>query len=274
MLNEINFDGVIELQAVFFDIDGTLIGRDGKVPASVPAAIENLRAKKNLAFIASGRTKVLVHDPRLNGINFDGIISGSGSLIEYRGEIIFYRTVPTDLATFALDVFKKNKVLPILEGKDFIYFDEDDELPFPIYQTEAKNFLGEKILSVKKFFGRWEFSKFFCRTEPKISDVAGCVAELEKFFDFQIHDAHKFEMVLHGINKGSAIKTVCEKLRLEICDTFAVGDSVNDFDMLKTAGNSIAMMNAPSEVKAVVDYVTDFAEDDGIAKALRRFNLI
>lgn len=261
------------MKAVFFDIDGTLISRDLRVPSSVPAAIEQLRANGHKAFISSGRTKVLVHDPLLDGIEFDGVVSGCGSLIEYRGEILFYQTVPTNLAAAALDVFKKNKVLPILEGKDFIYFDEDNELPVVPFRPDLKKNLGDKLLPLKSNSGKWEFSKFSCITAPNVSNVADCVASLEKFFDFQIHNANVFEMVNKGINKGSAIKIVCEKLGIDIADTFAVGDSVNDLDMLKTAGTAIAMANAPDEVKAVADYVTDLAEDDGIANALKYFKL-
>lgn len=268
------FFGVVNLKLGFFDIDGTLISRNLCVSSSVPTAIEQLRANGNKAFISSGRTKVLVHDPLLKGIEFDGVISGCGSLIEYRGEVLFYRTVPANLAVPALDVFKKNKVLPILEGKDFIFFDEDNDLPVVPLRPDLKKNLSDKILPLKSNFGKWEFSKFSCLTAPNISNVADCVASLEKFFDFQIHNANVFEMVTKGINKGSAIKIICEKLGIDIADTFAVGDSINDLDMLKTAGTAIAMANAPDEVKAVADYVTNLAEDDGIANALKHFNLI
>lgn len=44
--------------------------------------------------------------------------------------------------------------------------------------------------------------------------------------------------------------------------------------MLKFAGLGIAMGNAPDNVKAEADYVTDKAEDDGIEKALKNFGVI
>lgn len=258
----------------FFDIDGTLISRDLRVSSRLPAALEQLRANGHKAFISSGRTKVLAHDPLLSGIEFDGVVSGCGSLIEYRGDVLFYKTVPTDLAVMALDVFKKNKVLPILEGKDFIYFDEDNALPLVPFRPDLKRNLNDKLLPLKSNFGKWEFSKFSCLTAPNISNVTDCIASLEKYFDFQIHNSAVFEMVSKGVNKGSAIKVICEKFGIDLADTFAIGDSINDLDMLKTAGTAIAMANAPDEVKAVADYVTGLAEEDGIANALKHFKLI
>ena len=44
--------------------------------------------------------------------------------------------------------------------------------------------------------------------------------------------------------------------------------------MLETAGLGIAMGNAVIEAKAVADYVTDRIENDGIEKALKKFELI
>lgn len=39
--------------------------------------------------------------------------------------------------------------------------------------------------------------------------------------------------------------------------TIAIGDNVNDKEMIEFAGIGIAMGNAPEEVKAIADYKTD-----------------
>jgi hydroxymethylpyrimidine pyrophosphatase-like HAD family hydrolase len=44
--------------------------------------------------------------------------------------------------------------------------------------------------------------------------------------------------------------------------------------MLKTVGLSVAMGNAPDELKAIADYVTDHIDDDGVYKALKHFAII
>jgi len=44
--------------------------------------------------------------------------------------------------------------------------------------------------------------------------------------------------------------------------------------MLREAGYSVAMGNAPEEVKRVCSYVTDLPERDGIEKAMIHFDLI
>ena len=262
------------MKAVFFDIDGTLIDNSNKrVPTSARDAISYLHSEGHLTFICSGRPKLLVNESHLNNIFFDGVISSSGALIEYNGAILYYRTVPVDLAKKALDVFTKNNILPILEGKNLIYYDETN-LPFKPYQSDIKTALGDKIQSIAGHFGKWEFCKFVCITDPTLSNVKNCVNNLKSEFNFQIHNDFLFEMLLKGVNKGSAINFVCQKLGIDPADTVAIGDSVNDLDMLEAAGTAIAMANAPDEVKNAADFVTALAEDDGIAIALKHFNLI
>ena len=49
----------------FFDIDGTLIDYHGSMPESAAEAIRGIHRKGNLAFIATGRTRARVRDPKL-----------------------------------------------------------------------------------------------------------------------------------------------------------------------------------------------------------------
>jgi hydroxymethylpyrimidine pyrophosphatase-like HAD family hydrolase len=52
-----------------------------------------------------------------------------------------------------------------------------------------------------------------------------------------------------------------------------MGDMPNDVLMFEKSGFSIAMGNASDEVKAQASAVTDSSENEGFAKAVRRFIL-
>ena len=47
-----------------------------------------------------------------------------------------------------------------------------------------------------------------------------------------------------------------------------MGDNYNDLGMLRLAGTSVAMGNAPEDIKAVASYVTRTNNEDGVAYAL------
>ncbi len=55
---------------------------------------------------------------------------------------------------------------------------------------------------------------------------------------------------------------------IEKKEIITIGDNFNDKDMIEYAGLGIAMGNAPDEVKAVSDFVTDSNDNDGVFKAL------
>jgi len=70
--------------------------------------------------------------------------------------------------------------------------------------------------------------------------------------------------------KGNALLTLAKRLNVRPEETAAVGDDVNDVDMLRKAGVGIAMGNAPEAVKAEADFVVAANSDDGLAEALGR----
>ena len=55
--------------------------------------------------------------------------------------------------------------------------------------------------------------------------------------------------------------------------SITIGDQPTDVPMFKRSGFSIAMGNAPDQVKALASATTDSYNDEGFAKAMERFIL-
>ena len=72
-----------------------------------------------------------------------------------------------------------------------------------------------------------------------------------------------------GVSKASALELVRRRLGVEPPQTTAVGDQRNDLEMLHWAARSVAMGNAPDEVKAVADEVTLDVDQDGLVSVLK-----
>ena len=68
--------------------------------------------------------------------------------------------------------------------------------------------------------------------------------------------------------KAGGLQKLAEHLGLSAENIMAIGDSNNDLDMLRWAGTSVVMGNAPDRVKELADYVTAENDQDGVAKAL------
>jgi len=75
------------------------------------------------------------------------------------------------------------------------------------------------------------------------------------------------------LNKLCAVEAILERLGVSYEETMAIGDSSSDYAILKACGVGVAMGNAPEEIKAAADDVTDLNTNDGVAKAFEKYVL-
>jgi Cof subfamily protein (haloacid dehalogenase superfamily) len=72
-------------------------------------------------------------------------------------------------------------------------------------------------------------------------------------------------------SKANAVSWLIQRMNIDRSEVIAMGDNYNDREMIAFAGMGIAMGNAPDEIKASADYVTDTNNNDGVCKALEKF---
>ncbi|MCC8152423.1 MAG: HAD hydrolase family protein, partial [Lachnospiraceae bacterium] len=78
---------------IFFDIDGTIWDRENIIPESTKTALRLLKENGHQIFLCSGRTRVFIRSEELFSMNFDGVLSGCGTHIEYHGREVLYKKV-------------------------------------------------------------------------------------------------------------------------------------------------------------------------------------
>lgn len=74
-----------------------------------------------------------------------------------------------------------------------------------------------------------------------------------------------------GVDKAHGLSKVCSKLGIRADDVLALGDGRNDIEMLRWAGRGVALGDAPDEVRAAADHVTDRFDDGGTTAELARW---
>lgn len=84
-------------------------------------------------------------------------------------------------------------------------------------------------------------------------------------------DPHFLELLNSEVNKGYALKQLCQRLNIMPENVIAIGDEKNDISMFDFAGTAICMKNGNPEAKEAANYFTAANNDDGIAKALKKF---
>ena len=78
------------------------------------------------------------------------------------------------------------------------------------------------------------------------------------------------EISRKGVSKETGVRLLCDHLDIDLSEVIAIGDNMNDFELISAAGLGVAMGNAQPELKAIADEVTDTNENDGVAKAIQK----
>ena len=89
-----------------------------------------------------------------------------------------------------------------------------------------------------------------------------------------MHDNVVLECTPKGTSKATGIEWLCKHLGVAKEDTYGIGDSINDLEMLQCVGHGIAMGDGTQAAKDVAEYVTTPLWEDGIYHALQHYGLI
>ncbi|MBR6919740.1 MAG: Cof-type HAD-IIB family hydrolase [Bacteroidales bacterium] len=259
-------------KAIFFDIDGTLWRRGTPVPQSTVRAIEQLKQNGHYVFINTGRSKAHVIDKQLLDIGWDGMVSACGTLVEFGDRVIYRSLIPGEEWRRIIKTCKHYGVRMIIEGEEFLYFDDEDYMGDPYGQTLIHE-LGLKRRRLLDEKSGWKAGKFAVDLNPT-EDSSGWFEELGDRYRFIKHAEHVYEVVPHGCDKADGMRMMAEYLGIPTENVVAFGDGLNDMDMLKSSGTGVAMGNARQELKDIADYVTTAVEKDGIYNALMQLGLI
>ncbi|MDR0489547.1 MAG: Cof-type HAD-IIB family hydrolase [Propionibacteriaceae bacterium] len=78
------------------------------------------------------------------------------------------------------------------------------------------------------------------------------------------------DLMPSGVSKGSAAIELASILDLNQSEILAIGDDYNDIELLRWAGQGVAMAEAPAPVLDIADEVTGSFDEDGVAMVLDR----
>ncbi|MDE6281398.1 MAG: HAD family hydrolase [Oscillospiraceae bacterium] len=276
----------MERKLIFLDIDGTLTEPGHNVPPdSAVEAVRRARQSGHRVVLASGRSYGML-SPLLR-YGFDGLVGSAGGYIMYGEEVVYDCPMTPAQQELVLDVFQRNGVFRTVEGRDTSYTDE----AFKDFLREAAQAEGNSELlrwreQIENELGIRPMAEY--RGEPvyKVGFVSRDAADLREpmrvlgdSFDFCIQGTDQFgaingELINKAFNKGLAVERLCGYLNIPIDDTIAFGDSMNDLEMIQTAGLGVCMGNGSEALKKIADEVCPPVGEDGLYQAFERHGLI
>ena len=251
------------------DLDGTLLDGEDKLP---PDSIKRLNRliDKGLNFtIATARNYDSAY-PLLRGLNLQHPV------ILFNG--VYLTEFHTGTNIFFSDFISPemiNEILALVEPREiapFIYTYGDNH---SVYYRSINNFGAQKYINsvssyknikqVDEFiFSEYERISGFLLIDTKINLepiynklLSLYRDELNTYFaqDVSNPNFHWLQSFHQKANKGIMLKRMTEHLGIPISKTVVFGDYMNDLDMFKVAGHSIAVENALPEVKAAAQQI-------------------
>lgn len=264
---------------VFIDVDGTLVLDNQSILDSTVKACVEARKNGHLLFLCTGRSKAELFDNILE-IGFDGLICAGGGYTEIEGKTLFHKRVSEDDVRIIVDYFNGNEVDFYIESNGGLYASENCVVHLMkrlnIQRKEDHPFL-EALIEGEDLY-RKDVNKI-CFLEPNKIDFHTIQERFKGSFEVlhctvPVFGENSGELAVKGVSKENAIKEVLKALDMKQEQTMAIGDGLNDIDMITYCAIGIAMGNAEEGLKEVSDDVCARIEEDGLYKAFEKYQLI
>jgi len=267
-------DMPIRLLAI--DLDDTLLTKDLTISDRTMSAIAKARAKGVLVTVATGRMprscQKYIEQLEIN----IPVISCNGAIIRESpgGEIIYRQVIDSKLAAEVIGKMQNEGMHCQIYIKDKIYTNKFNKWAGiwkrqTVHESEEADLLeilsgesegAEKLVSIDE-------------EEIILLKYKTLGEQFEGRINAMVSKPNFLELCEASVSKGNALAFLAERHGIQKEEVMAIGDSLNDIDMIKYAGLGIAIGNARSEVKKEADYITGTNNEDGVALAIEEFIL-
>ncbi len=276
----------MDQKLIFLDIDGTLTEPGKNVPPpSAVEAVQRARENGHKVVLCSGRNYGMLFPVMQYG--FDGLVASAGGYIEYNGQVVYDCPMTPEQQSRVLDIFRESGIFRTIGGRNHSYTDEGfKEFLAENIQSKANSELLRWRIQIENELGIRPMSEydgepvygmaFMSRGAERLKKP---MQMLQEEFDFCIQDEDACGIVngeLSGkdFDKGKAVERLCEFLGISTEDTIAVGDSMNDLEMLQSAGTGVCMADGSPALLQIADMVCPSVTEDGLYNAFEKLNLL
>jgi Cof subfamily protein (haloacid dehalogenase superfamily) len=255
------------IKAIFFDIDGTLVSHTKRdIPEGVLTALDELRAKGILLFIASGRHISEFPALPLHDYPFDGYVTQTGQIC-YNGafETIYEQPFTDEDTESLVRMFNEREIPIVLLNDRSLYINFVNE-----YVVRTQNAINTPIPPIDSYHGEKLYGATVFGESATIDRVE------ERLTASRATRWNRFaaDIVLGEAGKENGIRKMLDHYGISRDEIMAFGDADNDLDMISFAGIGVVMGNGTEKMKAIADYVTASVDEGGVVEALRHFGLI
>ncbi len=279
------------IKLIASDVDGTIIDKNNKIPKENLEAIDKIH-EKNIPFaICTGKTYAVSENICKQFNPTFGIFGNGTQIIDFKNnkellrntlskEDLLYITTLVERFDLHLHIYTDKEIisekLKYMDLRNFILKSKNSsiDLNFKIVGNItdyiSKNDLSVFSAVVSSENSLFEFEQFinvnnnimyqFINKRGKYKDII-----IEKEYEYiNIYPTH--------IDKDESVNFLTNYLKIKKQEVLAIGDNVNDLNMVKNSGIGVAVNEAYDELKQVANYVTTKTTAEGaFSEAINKF---
>lgn len=286
---------------IAIDLDGTLLNSYGEVSEENKKVIQKALQKDIEIVIASGRplASAKSYANEIGAKNY--VICGNGSILYdlNQEKIVYDQSIERQKALEIIKICEDNSIffniytdsLTVCKSINYnISFynnenkkvTEDKKTNIKIVDDIYKYVEENKNIQVLKITVCDESKVIFDRIIKKLKEVKNVdILELQhmakKYIQFGTEEKkveyYYTEITSKNVNKWRAIQRLTEILGIEEKQIMAIGDNMNDKDMIENAGMGIIMGNSAPYMKEFADNIVSDNNNNGVAEAIEKYVL-
>lgn len=279
------------IKLIASDLDGTMFEKGNVIPETNLKAINDIN-NSNINFtICTGKTYSLFKNICEDIGTGYGIFGNGNQIINLKtDEEIYRKLLRNEDVLFCINTAKKLKLhVHLYTNKEVItekllYMDLRN---FELTKNDKNVDLEFKIVTdIQEYVEREnpEILKLVISAEKDLAILkeefvknknlqVNLIRKVDKYRDEIIGKEYEYlDIMPAGINKEQALEVLENYLKIDKSEVLAIGDNLNDLEMIKDSGVGIAVANAYDEVKEVANYTTTTtAQNGGFAEAVYKF---
>ena len=282
----------MNIKLVASDLDGTIIDRKNNISEKNFEAIKKLHQKRIPFTICTGKS-YSVSKKICDKFNANFGIFGNGTQIInlHTGKELYKKVLSKEDLLFICTFAKRHKYhIHLYTDNDIIsekleYMDlrnyklreqnSNDTLNFiivkDIFKYIKENDLNVFSLVISSTNNELQKFKNILSTNSNIMCIY--INKRGKYRDSIINKDYEYLNISpNNTNKNDALSFLRKYLNIEKENVMAIGDNINDFEMIKHSGIGVAVCDSYDDLKLVAKYVTKSSVSEGaFAEAIQKF---
>lgn len=258
-----------KIKLIASDMDGTLLDENGQVPPETFGLILALR-EHGVRFVASSGRRY----DRL--CDFFSPVKDRMDFVASNGAQVFADGVQIDREVYShLAIRRLAKTVAMFPNMHLALFDRtksyllDDEDKF-VREVDKDLPNVERIYELPSPQVSIIKASIFCDDGNVMDNAYVLQRELGGLFTFAPSGSSYIDAMQPGISKASGIAQVMEHHGIDASEVMALGDAMNDYEIIRFVGTGCAMANGRPALRAVADRVIGSNVEHAVQSEMRR----